>query len=119
MASQGSGMKVVWIILGVIVGLGVLTIGCCVGISMMGIGALETAVTDGYGSHPDVVQHIGQINDISANFEDTGATNGGMVFDVEGTNGSGQIVVYEQVNDKFGDAQLIVGGQTYELGPSQ
>ena len=116
--SQGSGSKILLIILGVFGLLGLLTIGCCVGISMFGIGALTTAVKDGYADHELVRQHIGEINNISTNFSDTGETDGGMVFDVEGSKASGQIVVYQQQGDRFGDGELRVGGQTYDLGPS-
>ena len=114
----GSGNKILFIILGVIGALGVLTVGCCVGISMFGLNALTTAVEDGYADHELVQEHLGEIQDISTNFNDTGESADGMAFDVEGSKADGQIIVYDQIGDRFGNAELHVDGQTYDLGPS-
>ena len=115
--ASGSGSKVLLIVLGVIGALGLLTVGCCVGIAMFSGNVMSDAVKDAYGDNRLVVEHIGEIEDISADFSGTGGSEG-MVFNVEGSKADGQIVVYDQRGQEFGNGDLIVGGQTFELGPS-
>ena len=116
---KSSGGKIILIILGVCGGFVVLGCGCCIGLGFFGLNFLGEMVKEGYGDHEAVVEHIGEIESINVNFEDTDqADGGGMVFDVEGSKGNGQIVVYDQQDESFGDADLRVNGEVINLGPS-
>jgi len=106
----------IWV-LALVGGGGLMMCICCGGFMYFSVSVLNQAIIDGYQNHELVQEHIGTISSCTPNLEATGDQEG-MVFDVVGDKGSGQIIVDQQQGERFGKGELRVNGQTFELGPS-
>jgi len=67
-----------------------------------GFSELASQATDLYGTDPVVMEHLGGISSCSYNFSasiDEDPNGKAFVFDVEGPNGSGQLIIISPDND--------------------
>ncbi|QDU75233.1 hypothetical protein Pan97_22580 [Bremerella volcania] len=137
----GSSNNPVMIILGVI---GAITVIACLGcggcfLGVLGLGAfsdgsglvfmreMELEVENQLKDHPDVKRELGEIESVSANImdsvdaDDEFGSEDFWSFDVEGTKGSGTIIVEAQglTNDSdFSQRILRTSNGEFDLGPT-
>lgn len=86
-----------------------------------GFGELASQVTDLYGTDPVVMEHLGGISSCSYNFSasiDEDPNGKAFVFDVEGPNGSGQLIIISPDNDIANPDSVLLrkDGADYPLG---
>jgi hypothetical protein len=120
---RGSGMKIVWIVLGV---LGVLGLLCCGGFTwfgswIMGVGA--EAIAKQVEHTPAMQDHIGKLESASMNLVATGEyaqkhrnEKNVAVIDVTGSKGSGQLLVKTGPGNSIEWAKLrLDSGEEFDL----
>lgn len=120
---SGNGFKIFLWVTGILGGIGLLCVGCGVGMWFFSISMLNSLITSQFGDHPVVVEQIGELESSSLNFWDSveekeasGRHDNVFVFDVQGKNGSGQIIVAEQVGDRFDEATFVTDdGREFDL----
>ena len=112
-------------------GIGILSVitvlACCgggYGIFYFSMNFIADAVKSDVQDDPSIQQHIGDIESLSINMEETSEVQidegkRTYAFDIEGTKGSGQLIakVVEQGGDEIGveSGRLIVDGEEYPL----
>jgi len=112
---------VLWVILG-IGGVGVAMLVCCGGLAYFGLDVVNQVVEVQFADHPAVVEHIGDLEDVSTNFLATGNESEKrgedyLVFEVKGSKGNGKIIAGKQNKGtgQFQYAELIVNGEVIIL----
>lgn len=117
-----SGMgRVVLIVLALI---GLCSTCCCLscgGFFWYSFSQLSTQVTTQYENDPVVVEHLGGISSCSFNFSasiEEDPNGAAFVFDVEGPEGSGQLIIISADNDIMNPDSVVLrkGGADYPLG---
>lgn len=116
----GGVLKIIIIIFVVMLLLGL----CCCGggyaFISFGMGQLTNKFKEDYGDHEEIQNRIGPDAEFSYNVWRTGEVNQNssgaqiQVFDVKGSNGSGEFQITQQGQD-FTDPKLIVDGETIPL----
>lgn len=94
-APKRSSSKIVWIILGIVGGIGVLGCGCCGALFTLGAKADAQDMAAAVKDDPNVRREIGEIKTCKINWSETWAVESDTVYiyDVTGPNGSGKLII--------------------------
>ena len=95
MAPKRSSNKIVWIILGIVGGIGVLGCGCCGAVIYLGSKVDAQDMAAAVKDDPNVRREIGEIKTCKMNWPETWAEDSDTIYiyDVTGPNGSGKLII--------------------------
>lgn len=117
-----SCLKMFLIFAGIFGFMTLLCVGCGFGLWVFGTGVLEDAVARQFGDHPIVQRELGEEVEAKLNFWESvlekdarGGTDEVLVFDVSGSEGSGRLIVEDQVGERFRVGTLVVDGQQFDV----
>lgn len=130
-APRSSGMKIVWILLGLFGVLGLVCCGGCVGFTFWGMSAGAKEIAKQVEGTPAMQEHIGTVESASMNLtataqyaqENPGSDNV-AVIDVKGSKGSGQLIVktgggntiqWAKLRLDSGEEFDLVGGHDFDM----
>ncbi len=120
-----SNSSIIWIV-GIVIGViglgGLLACGCCGGLTFFGMNVAADQVADSLRDNPVVVEHLGEIKECNWNVGESFQHDDDdvMVFDVEGSQGSGKII--GELNDNSDgliSGHLETTNGTFDLFPEQ
>ncbi|QEG43638.1 hypothetical protein UC8_56900 [Roseimaritima ulvae] len=121
--STGSSSALKWV-LGILAGLGLLTVLCCGGcflVAKFGLDAVGTQVAEQVKDDPVIVEHIGNVESVDMEFiktsqyqQETGDSDV-MVFTIRGDKGSGTLKGGKTGPNQMGGFVLEKDGQEYPL----
>ena len=106
---SGSGCGIWFWIFGGVIGVGLAGVCCCGGVIYFGMQVVTEGVGEQLCHHPTVVEHIGEVEQFSFNFMETGNAEGSgdvLVFDVKGSKGTG-LIYCEQIPDSEGNPEIL------------